>query len=179
MSKLKKYKKQNVLDATKERIEYTFDNFDSIYLSFSGGKDSSVMFHLTMDEAIKRNRKIGILIIDLEAQYTSTIEHIHEMLDLYKENIEVFWICLPISLRNAVSNYEPKWTAWGKDSEEIWVRPKPEREGVISDSNYFPFFVNNMEFEEFIILFGDWYKGETDTACMVGIRCDESLNRFR
>ena len=180
MSKLKIYSEDlNVLDAARKRVKYTFDNFESIYLSFSGGKDSSVMFHLAMEEAIKRDRIIGILIVDLEAQYTSTISHINEMLDMYEKNIEVFWVCLPISLRNAVSNYQPKWTAWGEDNKDVWVREKPKRNGVISKSNQLPFFYDDMEFEEFIILFGDWYNKDDETACMVGIRCDESLNRFR
>ena len=38
-----------------------FDNFDRIYCSVSGGKDSTVMFHLVMDEAIKRKREVGLL----------------------------------------------------------------------------------------------------------------------
>ena len=36
-----------------------------------------------------------------------------------------------------------------------------------------------MEFEEFVPLFGEWYAEGRDTACLVGIRSDESLNRFR
>ena len=42
----------SVLQAAKERIAYTFDHFEAIYISFSAGKDSSVMMHLVMDEAI-------------------------------------------------------------------------------------------------------------------------------
>ena len=63
MSTLKQYSDVNVYDAAKKRVQYTFDNFDNIYLSFSGGKDSSVMFHLVMDEAIKRDRTVGILLM--------------------------------------------------------------------------------------------------------------------
>ena len=36
-----------------------------------------------------------------------------------------------------------------------------------------------MEFEEFVPLFGEWYGGDKETACLVGIHADESLNRFR
>jgi predicted phosphoadenosine phosphosulfate sulfurtransferase len=50
---------------------------------------------------------------------------------------------------------------------------------AIGDPAYFPFFTPGMEFEEFVPEFGEWYaQGET-TACLVGIRTDESLNRFR
>ena len=67
---------KNVYDASIERINYTLDNFEKVYLSFSAGKDSTVMLHLTMQEVKKRNVKIGVLIVDLEGQYKLTIDHI-------------------------------------------------------------------------------------------------------
>jgi predicted phosphoadenosine phosphosulfate sulfurtransferase len=36
-----------------------------------------------------------------------------------------------------------------------------------------------MPFEEFVPAFGDWYSQDKKCACFVGIRADESLNRFR
>lgn len=65
----KQYLGLNVLEAARQRISWTFDVFPRIYVSFSGGKDSTVMLHLVMDEAIKRGRKIGVLFVDLEGQY--------------------------------------------------------------------------------------------------------------
>lgn len=169
----------SVLQAAKERIAYTFDHFEAIYISFSAGKDSSVMMHLVMDEAIKRNRKVGVLLIDLEAQYTLTIKHAQEMFATYANNMELYWVCLPIKLRNAVSNYEPVWCAWDYERKNEWVRPMPEGLGVISDPSFFDFFEPRMEFEEFIELFAVWYSQGRDTAAFIGIRSDESLNRFR
>jgi predicted phosphoadenosine phosphosulfate sulfurtransferase len=72
----KKFLDKNVLEAAQERIAIAFDSFTKIYVSFSGGKDSTVMLHLVMQEAIKRNRKVGLLFVDLEGQYKITIEHI-------------------------------------------------------------------------------------------------------
>lgn len=54
----RKFLETNVLDEAKKRISTVFDEFEKIYVSFSGGKDSTVMLHLVMDEAIKRNRKV-------------------------------------------------------------------------------------------------------------------------
>lgn len=179
MSSLKQYLEIDVLEAAQRRIAYVFDHFDKIYVSFSGGKDSTVMFHLVMDEAIKRKRKVGILIIDLEAQYAMTIDHIHAMLNEYENNIDIYWVCLPLLLRNAVSNFEPRWCCWEPGREKDWVRSIPERKGVISYFDHFEFFQPKMEFEEFMILFGKWYAGDSKAAGFVGIRCDESLNRFR
>ena len=167
----------DVHEAAKDRVVWTFNNFKRVYLSFSAGKDSTVMFHLVADEARKRGVKFGLLIVDLEGQYKLTIDHLESMIDEYSDVIELFWVCLPINLRNAVSVYDPFWTCWDKDLSSEWIRGLPSR--GISDESYFPFFRKGMEFEEFVPEFGEWYsKGEL-TACLVGIRTDESLNRFR
>lgn len=169
----------NVLTAARHRVRYVFDHFEQVYVSFSAGKDSSVMFHLVMDEAIRRGRKVGVLFIDLEAQYALTIKHAEEMFDAYADHIDLHWVCLPIKLRNSVSNYEPVWCAWDPERKEDWVRPMPKRLGVISDSSFFDFFEPRMEFEEFIELFAAWYGNGKSTAACIGIRTDESLNRYR
>lgn len=170
---------KNVLTAAKERIAYTFDHFEKIMVSFSGGKDSTTMLHLVMDEAKRRDRKVCVMLVDLEAQYLRTVEHCEEILTKYKDNIELHWVCLPIKLRNAVSNYMPVWTCWDPGRKDDWVRELPKIPGVISDPNYYPWFVEDLEFEEFIIMFADWYAAGDPLATFVGIRCDESLNRFR
>ena len=51
----KKYLEKNVLDAALERLEIIFENFDNIYFSVSGGKDSSVMVQLANQVAKKMN----------------------------------------------------------------------------------------------------------------------------
>jgi len=173
----KVYLSENVLTAAKRRVEWTFDNFEKVYVSFSGGKDSTVMLHLVMDEAQKRSRTVGVLIVDLEGQYKLTIDNIERCIEEYKDNIDLYWVCLPIALRNAVSVYEPKWLCWEPGKEDIWIRQPPEN--AITDLNYFDFFHAGMEFEEFVPLFGEWYAEGKECACLVGIRADESLHRFR
>lgn len=168
---------QNVYEAAQERIEFAFDEFEKVYLSFSAGKDSTVMLHMTIDEAKKRDRKIGVLIVDLEGQYKLTIDHAKQMFKEYEQWIDLYWVCLPIHLRNAVSVYEPFWKCWDKEKQEDWIRELPDC--AIHDENYFPFFRNGMEFEEFVPEFGEWYAQGKSTACLVGIRTDESLNRYR
>lgn len=173
---IKKYIKQNVLSASRERISKVFDEFENYYISFSGGKDSTVMTHLVMEEAIKRNKKVGLLIIDLEAQYKNTIEHIREIVEMYKENIDLHWFCGELQLRNAVSDFQPKWVCWDEEKKDIWVREKPEE---ASNLKQYDFYVPKMEFEEFMVIFGDWYSKDKLTAGFIGIRSDESLHRYR
>lgn len=168
---------ENVHNESIKRISFVFDNFEKIYISFSAGKDSTVLLHMALDEAKKRNRKIGCLLVDLEAQYKLTIDHALNMFEKYKDNIEPYWVSLPIHLRNAVSVYEPHWVCWEPDKKSIWVRDPPEI--AITDKLFFPFFHYGMEFEEFVPKFGEWYADDKACACLVGIRSDESLNRYR
>lgn len=174
----KKYQSDNVLEAARKRVSLTFDNFEKIYVSFSAGKDSTVMMHLVMEEAIKRNRTVGIFLIDLEAQYSDTIKHALRMVETYKDHIDLHWLCVPLLMRNAVSNFEPRWVCWDPDKKDLWVREMPEFAKTEKD---YPFFVPKMEFEELIVLFGKWYSenGKKLTAGFIGIRSDESLHRYR
>lgn len=173
----KEYLGINVLEAARQRISKVFNDFPRIYVSYSGGKDSTVMLHLVMDEAIKRGRKVGVLLVDLEGMYKITIDHIQRCMDMYADYIEPYWVCLPIALRNAVSVYEPKWQCWEPGREADWIRQPPKM--AITDEKFFPFFKRDMEFEEFVPQFGKWFGQGKLTACFVGIRADESLNRYR
>jgi predicted phosphoadenosine phosphosulfate sulfurtransferase len=182
----KRYLGIDVLTAAKQRVNRVFSDFPKVYVSFSGGKDSGALLELAANEARRRARRLGVLIVDLEAQYTLTIAYVREMLDRHADVLDVYWVCLPMNLRNAVSHFEPQWMCWDPDRREDWVRPQPQWEhpdaqgaGVITDEEFFPFFRRHMEFEEFVPEFGRWYAQGELTACLVGIRTQESLNRWR
>lgn len=167
----------DVLTASKERISWTFDNFPRTYCSFSAGKDSGVMVHLVCEEARKRNRKIGLFFLDWEAQFKATIDFAKSIFEEYADCIEPYWCAVPIKTWNAVSMHQPEWTAWDEEKKNIWVR---EKDAIsIKDASHFPFWYDGIMFEEFVPTFGQWYaKGEL-CAAFVGIRAQESLNRFR
>lgn len=164
----------DVLTAARQRIAWIFDHVPRIYVSFSGGKDSTVMLHLVMDEAITRGVKVGVLFIDWEAQYKLTIDHVQAMFDRYQDHIDPHWVCVPLKTVNATSQYEPEWTCWEAGKEARWVREKPAHA-----KTEYPFYTPGMTFEEFVPAFGHWYGGGKLTASLVGIRTGESLNRWR
>lgn len=173
----KTYLDTNVLSEAKDRIAKTFESFERVYVSFSAGKDSTVMLGLVAEHARSIGRRFGLLLVDLEGQYKMTIDHALRTFESLKDCTDQYWVCLPIHLRNAVSVYEPFWVCWEKDKKDIWVRDIPSI--AISDEAFFPFFRHGMEFEEFVPAFGEWYSQGKSTACFVGIRANESLNRYR
>lgn len=138
------------------------------------------MVQLTDMVADELDREYDVLSIHLEAQYLDTINHIEYLRENMKHIHKFYWVCLPLSLRNAVSVFEPKWTCWDPEKKDKWIRQIPEC-AITMENNPFPFFEPEMEFEEFTLLFGEWYSSTHDGKCCQGvaIRSDESLNRFR
>jgi len=180
---MKKYNKEkNVYEASNERVEFIFNNFNKIYLSFSGGKDSGVMLNLVVDYMRKNNitKKIGLMVMDNEANYEYSLKFMHEIIQDNLDLLDVYWCCLPITLPCTVSSYEIDWQCWGVNDEHRWIRPMPKEDYIVNiDNHNFDFFEENMSYDEFWDKFGDWYAQGERCACMIGIRTDESLNRYR
>lgn len=175
----KVYLEKNVLEAAFDRLEIIFNNFNNIYFSVSAGKDSSVMVQLANIVAKKMNKKFDVLFIDLEGQYKCTINHLNELKQL--SQVRTFYhIALPLALRNAVSILQPKWICWEEESKNLWIREMP-KDAINIHNCPFSWFKKGEEFEEFILQFASWYQEQHGgtIACGIGIRTDESLNRFR
>ena len=171
---------KTVYDATMERIKFIFDEFDNIYVSFSGGKDSGVCMHMMCEEARKRSRKIGVLFIDIEAHYQMTIDYAKSMIEQYRDVIVPHWVCLPMETDNSLSYYDMTWSWWETDKRDIWVHDMPDMNYVINvDNNPIDYYQYKMTFEDFVAKFGAWYGKGKKTACIIGIRTQESLNRWR
>lgn len=178
MSKMKAYSDTNVYDAARERLRDIYEAFPRVYLSVSFGKDSTAMLWMAIQVAREMGRlPVHILYVDLEGQYQSTDRLAREVFS--RDDVVGHWVCLPLNLRNAVSMHQPFWTCWGVEDRERWIRPLPDHPAVVSDPAAFPFFEPGMEFEEFTPAYAAWFSGGDLTACCVGIRTDESLNRFR
>lgn len=178
------YLETNVYDAAMARIDYIFKNFERVYLSFSGGKDSGVMLNLCLDYMKANNirdRKLGIQIMDNEANYEYSLQFMQRMIDNNREWLDVYWCCMPITLPCTVSAYEVDWQCWGVNDQHRWIRPRPAMDYIVHIENH-PFgdrFVENMHYDEFWDMFAEWYSQGKSTANLIGIRTQESLNRFR
>lgn len=177
------YKEQDVYVATQERLRFIFDNFEKVYLSFSGGKDSGVMLNLVLDyvKAHGIKKKIGVQIMDNEANYEYSLQFMQRIIEDNREYLDPYWCCMPITLPCTVSAYETDWQCWGENDKGRWVRPKPDMDYVVHYGNH-PFgdaFRENMHYDEFWDMFAEWYSDGKRTANLIGIRTQESLNRFR
>lgn len=174
------YINKNVYDATQERIEYIFKEFDNVLVAFSGGKDSGILINLCYKYAEENNllSKLAMYYEDYEAGYQLTTEYVERTFkDL--EGIKKYWLCLPISAACSVSMYQTSWIPWDRDQKDIWVRDYPKSEYLITEDNVpFNFKKGTTGFDTRID-FSKWFSSEYgNTAVLVGLRCDESLQRL-
>lgn len=176
----------NVFDAAYSRMDFTWRNFERVYLSLSGGKDSGVMMNLCLkymreNPEVVNGRKLGIQIMDNEANYDESMEFMKRIIDANIDMLEVYWCCLPITLPCTVSAYHIDWQCWGERDKDRWIRPMPKDDYIVNINNH-PFgelFEEDMSYDHFWDMFAEWFSQGKSCANMIGIRTQESLNRFR
>lgn len=179
----KEYLPQNVYDAAQERLAYIFREFENIYVSFSGGKDSGLLLNLVLDYRRRHapDRTVGVFHQDFEAQYTVTTEYVTRTFERIQNEVEPYWVCLPMATRTALSSYEMFWYPWDDKKRDAWVRPMPKAPYVINLDNPFSHYRYRMHQEDLAKQFGRFYKeshGNGKTVCLLGMRADESLQRY-
>lgn len=180
----RKYLQINVYEALQERLHFLFQEFENIYVSFSGGKDSGLLLNLVLDFKRKYypDRTVGVFHQDFEAQYTVTTEYVERTFERFLPEIEPYWVCLPMATRTALSSYEMFWFPWDDTQPEAWIRPMPNHPYVINlNQNPFTLYQYRMHQEDLAKQFGRWYRlshGEKKTVCLLGMRAEESLQRY-
>ena len=181
---VREYLHMNVYDAFLARMHFLFEEFDHIYVSFSGGKDSGLLLNLVLDYRNQHypERAIGVFHQDFEAQYTVTTEYVERTFERIKDQVEPYWVCLPMATRTALSSYEMYWYPWDDTKKELWVREMPQKEYVINlENNRMTTYRYRMHQEDLAKQFGRWYRDAHDggkTVCLLGMRADESLQRY-
>lgn len=177
----KVYGDTNVLEAFMARMEFIFSEFKHVVVAFSGGKDSGLMLELLNRYYVehKPDTKVSVYHIDYEGNYQHTIDYVTRCMNKY-EHFDYYHLCMPISASCGVSMYQATWMPWNPKERDLWLKEPPE--GAITlDNHNFDFFEIGMSDYIFQTKFGRWLhekSGAAKTAVLVGIRAQESLNRY-
>ncbi len=175
MAKTRIYKKQlveeDVYAAALRRIRECYERFDTVVVSFSGGKDSTVCLNLALQVAGERGRTpLDVYFWDEEAIHPETIEYVARVAQ--RPDVRLKWLCIPVRHRNACSRKQPYWYCWDPAEKHLWVRPMPE--GAITELPGFQWGMGIPELAHLV-----YGKEHGTVADIRGIRADESLRRYR
>jgi predicted phosphoadenosine phosphosulfate sulfurtransferase len=166
----KQFVEQDCLSLTLERMEYVFDTFDQVWISFSGGKDSTACLNTALQVATdKKKLPLNVITFDEEAIPPETVDYQQRVCE--RDDVNFRWYCIPVEHRNACSNKEPYWYPWAPEDRHKWVRDLPataittplvQKRCGIPDQSGFAY---------------DASKGTV--ANVMGIRAQESITRLR
>lgn len=165
---MKIYKTTNVFDEALNRIRYLFDEFDEVWVSYSGGKDSTVIYHLAKIVAREKGKlPLKVVFLDQEAEYQATIDLVKEV--MYDEDVEAYWLQVPIKLFNATSSQQEWLLCWEEGVE--WIR---EKDPISYKENVW----GTDRFADFFLRFIAKEAGNKKVCWLTGVRTEESPSRF-
>lgn len=165
----------DVVQAARLRIKNVFSNGVTVYLSFSGGKDSLVLADIIM-KMIRAgeidSKLLTVLFIDEEAIYTSVEQTVLEWRDKFLAAGAAFqWWCVEVKHFSAYNQLtaDESYTCWDRTKEDVWVRRPPPfalrnhpqlRPGIDNYQSFLP-------------------KITGDGIQLVGVRAAESVQRLQ
>lgn len=171
----------NVYEAFNKRLDVVFNDFDNVVVAFSGGKDSGVLLNLCLRylDQHRLDRKLGVLHLDYEAQYTATTEYVDQVFAYLAGKADLYRCCVPFKGTTCTSMSQDYWRPWDPDKQQLWVRQMPDNCMTKDD---FPFYRDDMWDYEFQELLSRWLAKQhrpARTCVLIGIRAQESLDRWR
>lgn len=166
-----KHLKLNVLEAAKARTRWIIENFDEVWVSFSGGKDSLVCLSLMemVSREMSRTEPINVRFMDEELVQDDIIDFVQKMADTGRFNFR--WYCLNMYVGFFVMGKHRPFVTWEKD--RVWHRQPPAKDYVVYDVGADTKECNENTIAQHI------FRDTTKRYCsIVGIRADESMKRF-
>lgn len=115
----------DVYTAAVGRMVQAYEQYESVVVGFSGGKDSTAVLEIARVAARRVGRlPVQVGFLDEEVLYPETISHVQEIAD--DPEMQVLWLCAAATYRNACSNDDPDFVPWDPAKRDVWFRdPHP------------------------------------------------------
>lgn len=172
----------DVLSASRQRIKNLFQNGLPVYLSFSGGKDSLVLAHITtkLIEAGEIDvKQLRVQFIDEEAIFPCVEQIVKDWRARFMLMGARFdWFCLEVKHFNCLNQLENDETfiCWDRYKQDCWVRDPPSfavrsyPNFIKTTGRYLKHGPRHSSYQEFL-------DGVCDGPRMTGVRVYESIQR--
>lgn len=175
-------RKKNVYEAALERIRLIFETNEKVIVSFSGGKDSTVIAYLAIEVAEELKRPFYLFYLDQEIEYSSTIDFIDHMMK--QPQVIPLWFQIPCLLTNTSSMSQNVIDPWNPEKKSVWIRGQKIKAtksidwDVADVPHTFPE-KKMYGFYGLVRCMEALFRGSKSVGQMIGLRADESLDRFR
>lgn len=162
-------KEINVLEDGLNRFRFLFDEFEEVVVSFSGGKDSTVVLNLALQIAKEKDRlPLSVLFVDQECEWQSTVDYVKEV--MYRKDIKPYWYQIPMVITNNASTTSRYHYCWAENEKEDWIHPQDPisiKENKYKTNRFHDLFRNiaNVDFPD-------------NTCYVAGVRTEEAPKRF-
>ena len=164
------YKENNVFDEALERIRMLYDYHDDVIVSMSGGKDSTVMFHLALIVAKERNRlPLKVFWLDQEAEWQATVDYMDKIMHM-PEVKPSYWFQTEFDFTNSLSPQDNFLRVWDENEKDKWVHQKSDISIKENPSK-------EHRFHRLVNVLPEYCTDAEHCAALVGMRITESLNR--
>lgn len=171
---MKVYMDNNVLEESLNRLRHIYSSEDNVFVSSSGGKDSTVITELAIIVAREQNKlPVKVAFLDQESEYQSTVAYFQKI--KHRPEIQLYWFQIPFILGSNLSKDFVWLHCWNPDEEDKWMRPHEEGAittmGELQESN-------EMRFYRCCDLLGEYIFGkDAHYISLTGMRASESLTR--
>lgn len=165
----------NVVKAARIRIKNVFDSGLQVYMSFSGGKDSLVLAHLTysmIQEGLISPEQLTVQFIDEEGIFPCIEKSVKDWRKRFLlVGARFQWYCLEVkhyNCFNELSNDET-FICWDRTKRDVWIR-KPPKFAIMNHPLLKP---REETYQSFLT------RENMDGITLTGVRVYESIQRLK
>lgn len=163
------YLENTVFDEALRRIRLLFDTHDDLIVAMSGGKDSCVLFNLTMMVAKELGRlPLKVFWLDQEAEWQATVDYMNSI--MRRPDVKPYWFQIPFDFTNSLSAEKNFVRVWDENAKDYWVHPQVDISIKENPTKY-------NRFHDLVDHLPSHCTESDDCAFLVGMRMNESLVR--
>lgn len=150
-----------MVQKTKERIRLAINIYPKVFVSFSGGKDSTVLCELVRQVCQEDDREFTSIFNDIETIAPEITDFVLSKKDRF--NVDI----LQANVKYKGSDGLVDWVNWDPDHEDLWCKPRIGIQPDVKLSSWFNLFTDYAKFKSDGLPFCNF----------IGIRSQESFHR--